>query len=32
MRVCVLDGIDDGDRDWREEMIKLSGEERKASG
>ena len=30
MRVRVLDGIDDGDRDWREEMIKLSDEERKA--
>jgi hypothetical protein len=30
MRVRVLDGIDDGDRDWREEMIKLSDEEKKA--
>jgi hypothetical protein len=30
MRIRVLDGIDDGDRDWREEMIKLSDEERKA--
>ena len=28
MRVRVHDGIDDGDRDWRE-MIKLSNEERK---
>ena len=30
MRVRVLDGIDDENRDWREEMIKLSDGERKA--
>lgn len=30
MRARVLDGIDDKDRDWREEMIKLNEEERKA--
>jgi hypothetical protein len=30
MRVRVLDGTNDRDRDWREEMIKLSDEERKA--
>ena len=30
MRIHVLDGIDDEDRDWREEMIELSDEERKA--
>ena len=30
MRVHVLGGSDDKDRDWREEMIKLSDEERKA--
>jgi len=30
MRVRVLGGSDDKDRDWREEMIKLSDEERKA--
>ena len=29
-RVRILDGINDGDGDWREEMIKLSDEERKA--
>ena len=29
MRVRVLVGIDDKDGDWREEMIKLSDEERK---
>ena len=30
MRVRVLVGINDRNRDWREEMIKLSDEERKA--
>jgi len=30
MRVRVLGGSDDKGRDWREEMIKLSDEERKA--
>jgi len=29
MRVRVLVGIDDGNGDWREEMIKLNDEERK---
>ena len=29
-RVRILDGINDGDGDWREEMIKLSDGERKA--
>ena len=29
MRVRVLDGVDDKDKDWREEMIKLSDGERK---
>lgn len=30
MRDRVLDGIDTPDRDWREEMVKLNDEERKA--
>lgn len=30
MRDRVLDGIDTPDKDWREEMIKLSDEEKKA--
>ena len=30
MRVGVLIGVDDGSGDWREEMIKLSDEERKS--
>ena len=29
-RIHVLDGIDDEDRDWREEIIELSDGERNA--
>ena len=29
MRIRVLDGVEGGDRDWREEMIKLSDEGRR---